>query len=136
MRTGAQSGCILAGDDATEERALELARGFTGLQGLDLAQEVTTDKIYEWRSAPWQLITDSHPEIQAGQLPYHVVVYDYGVKRNILRVLVARGCRLTVVPAQTPASEVLALILMGFSSPMAQVIQSLVIMPSLRLKKS
>src|SRR5690554_3779798 len=107
--SGAQGGCILAGNDATEERALELARGFTGLQGLDLAQEVTTDKIYEWRSAPWQLITDSHPEIQAGQLPYHVVVYDYGVKRNILRVLVARGCRLTVVPAQTPASEVLAL---------------------------
>lgn len=107
--SGAQGGCILAGEDATEERALELARGFAGLQGLDLAQEVTTDKIYEWRSAPWQLITDSHPEIQAGQLPYHVVVYDYGVKRNILRVLVARGCRLTVVPAQTPASEVLAL---------------------------
>lgn len=107
--SGAQGGCILAGEDATEERALELARGFAGLQGLDLAQEVTTDKIYEWRSAPWQLITDSHPEIQAGQLPYRVVVYDYGVKRNILRVLVARGCRLTVVPAQTPASEVLAL---------------------------
>ncbi|NLY13015.1 MAG: glutamine-hydrolyzing carbamoyl-phosphate synthase small subunit [Gammaproteobacteria bacterium] len=106
---GAQSGCILAGADATEERALELARGFKGLQGLDLAQEVSSDKIYEWRSAPWQLITDSHPEIQAGQLPYHVVVYDFGVKRNILRVLVARGCRLTVVPAQTPASEVLAL---------------------------
>ena len=106
---GAQSGCILAGDGATEERALELARSFAGLQGLDLAQEVSTDKIYEWRSAPWQLINDSHPEIQAGQLPHHVVVYDYGVKRNILRVLVARGCRLTVVPAQTPASEVLAL---------------------------
>lgn len=106
---GAQSGCILAGADATEERALQLARGFKGLQGLDLAQEVSSDKIYEWRSAPWQLITDSHPEIQAGQLPYHVVVYDFGVKRNILRVLVARGCRLTVVPAQTPASEVLAL---------------------------
>ena len=107
--SGAQGGCILAGEDATEERALELARGFAGLQGLDLAQEVTTDKIYEWRSAPWQLITDRHPEIQAGQLPYHVVVYYNGVKRNILRVLVARGCRLTVVPAQTPASEVLAL---------------------------
>ncbi len=106
---GAQGGCILAGDDVSEERAIELARGFAGLQGLDLAQEVTTDKIYEWRSAPWQLLTDSHPEIQAGQLPYHVVVYDYGVKRNILCVLVARGCRLTVVPAQTPASEVLAL---------------------------
>ena len=107
--TGAQSGCILAGDDVTEERALELARGFGGLQGLDLAQEVSTDKIYEWRKAPWQLLTDSHPEIQAGQLPHHVVVYDFGVKRNILSVLVARGCRLTVVPAHTPASEVLAL---------------------------
>ena len=107
--TGAQSGCILAGDDATAERALELARGFGGLLDLDLAQEVTTDKIYEWRQAPWQLLTDSHPEIQTGQLPYHVVVYDFGVKRNALRVLVARGCRLTVVPAHTPASEVLAL---------------------------
>ncbi len=107
--SGAQSGCILAGDDATPERALELARGFTGLQGLDLAQEVSTDKIYEWRKGPWQLLTDSHPETQAGQLPHHVVVYDFGVKRNILSVLVARGCRLTVVPADTPASEVLAL---------------------------
>ncbi|HHX35583.1 MAG TPA: glutamine-hydrolyzing carbamoyl-phosphate synthase small subunit, partial [Gammaproteobacteria bacterium] len=107
--SGAQSGCILAGDDASAERALELARGFSGLQGLDLAQEVSTDKVYEWRSAPWQLITDSHPELPAEQLPYHVVVYDFGVKRNILRVLVARGCRLTVVPAHTPASEVLAL---------------------------
>lgn len=107
--SGAQSGCILAGADATAERALELARGFNGLQGLDLAQEVSTDKIYEWRQAPWQLATDSHPEIQAGQLPQHVVVYDFGVKRNILRSLVARGCRLTVVPAQTPANEVLLL---------------------------
>ena len=107
--SGAQGGCILAGEDATAERALELARGFSGLQGLDLAQEVSTDKIYEWRQAPWQLLTDSYPTIQAGQLPHHVVVYDFGVKRNILRALVARGCRLTVVPANTPASEVLLL---------------------------
>lgn len=107
--TGAQSGCILAGEDASAERALEIARGFAGLQGLDLAQEVSTETTYEWRSAPWQLQTDSHPTVPAEQLPYHVVVYDYGVKRNILRVLVARGCRLTVVPAHTPASEVLAL---------------------------
>ncbi|MDY7219474.1 glutamine-hydrolyzing carbamoyl-phosphate synthase small subunit [Denitrificimonas sp. JX-1] len=107
--TGAQSGCILTGEEATEERALELARSFGGLQGLDLAQEVTTNKVYEWRSAPWQLATDSHAEVPAEQLPHHVVVYDFGVKRNILRMLVARGCRLTVVPADTPASEVLLL---------------------------
>jgi len=107
--SGAQSSCILTGADATAERALELARGFTGLQGLDLAQEVSTAKIYEWRSGPWQLATDNHQDVPAEQLPYHVAVYDFGVKRNILRMLVARGCRLTVVPAQTPASEVLAL---------------------------
>ena len=82
--SGAQSGCILAGEDATPERALELARGFTGLQGLDLAQEVSTDTIYEWRKGPWQLLTDSHPEIQAGQLPHHVVVYDFGDRKSVV----------------------------------------------------
>ncbi len=76
---------------------------------MDLAKEVTTAERYEWRSSVWNLESDSHPEIPAGELPYHVVAYDYGVKLNILRMLVARGCRLTVVPAQTPASEVLAL---------------------------
>jgi carbamoyl-phosphate synthase small subunit len=106
---GAQNGCILAGADATEERALELARGFAGIKGTDLAKVVSTRESYPWRASVWNLQTDSHPEIDAGQLPYHVVVYDYGVKLNILRMLVARGCRLTVVPAQTPASEVLAL---------------------------
>ncbi len=106
---GSQNGCILAGADATEEKALELARSFPGLKGMDLAKEVTCEKAYEWRSSVWTLDSDSHPEIPASQLPYHVVAYDYGVKLNILRMLVARGCRLTVVPAQTPASEVLAL---------------------------
>ncbi len=106
---GSQNGCILVGDDATEEKALELARSFPGLKGMDLAKEVTCDKPYEWRSSVWNLESDSHPEIADADLPYHVVAYDYGVKLNILRMLVARGCRLTVVPAQTPASDVLAL---------------------------
>ena len=106
---GAQDGCILAGPDATEEKALELARSFPGLKGMDLAKEVSTKKPYEWRSTVWNLESDSHPTLEAADLPHHVVAYDYGVKVNILRMLVARGCRLTVVPAQTPASEVLAL---------------------------
>jgi carbamoyl-phosphate synthase small subunit len=106
---GSQNGCILAGADATEEKALELARSFPGLKGMDLAKVVSASERYEWRESTWELKTDSHPQIAASELPYHVVAYDYGVKTNILRMLVARGCRLTVVPAQTPASEVLAL---------------------------
>ncbi|EHK68982.1 carbamoyl phosphate synthase small subunit [Pseudomonas psychrotolerans L19] len=106
---GAQDGCILTGEDATEERALELARAFPGLKGMDLAKEVSVKERYEWRSGVWSLDTDSHAEIPAEQLPYHVVAFDYGVKLNILRMLVARGCRITVLPAQTPASEALAL---------------------------
>ncbi|MDD0844646.1 glutamine-hydrolyzing carbamoyl-phosphate synthase small subunit [Pseudomonas sp. Gutcm_11s] len=106
---GSQNGCILAGDDATEENALELARSFPGLKGMDLAKVVSCTERYEWRSSVWSLKDDSHPEIAASELPYHVVAYDYGVKVNILRMLVERGCRLTVVPAQTPASDVLAL---------------------------
>lgn len=106
---GAQNGCIMAGDGATEEKALELARSFSGLKGMDLAQEVSVKQAYEWRQSTWDLATDSYPEIDAADLPYHVVVYDFGVKYNILRMLVGRGCRLTVVPAQTTAAEVLAL---------------------------
>ncbi|MBM3108625.1 glutamine-hydrolyzing carbamoyl-phosphate synthase small subunit [Pseudomonas sp. P66] len=106
---GAQNGCILAGDNITEEAAIAAARGFPGLKGMDLAKVVSTKSSYEWRSSVWELKTDSHATIDAADLPYHVVAYDYGVKLNILRMLVARGCRLTVVPAQTPASEVLAL---------------------------
>ncbi|MBC8650512.1 glutamine-hydrolyzing carbamoyl-phosphate synthase small subunit [Pseudomonas sp. MTM4] len=106
---GAQDGCILAGEDATEEKALELARSFPGLKGMDLAKEVSVTERYEWRSSVWCLENDQHAETPASELPYHVVVYDYGVKYNILRMMVARGCRLTVLPAQTPASEALAL---------------------------
>ncbi len=106
---GSQNGCIMAGDDISEEKALELARSFPGLKGMDLAKVVSCSESYEWRSSVWNLETDSHPEIPASELPYHVVAYDFGVKLNILRMLVARGCRVTVVPAQTPASAVLAL---------------------------
>jgi len=106
---GAQNGCIMAGDDITEEAAIAAARGFPGLKGMDLAKVVSVKESYEWRSSVWSLKTDSCPEIPASDLKYHVVAYDYGVKVNILRMLVERGCRITVVPAQTPASEVLAL---------------------------
>ncbi|ARD10410.1 MULTISPECIES: glutamine-hydrolyzing carbamoyl-phosphate synthase small subunit [Pseudomonas] len=105
---GAQNGCIMAGDNISEEAAIAAARGFPGLKGMDLAKEVSNKDTYEWRSSVWNLKTDSHPEIAASELPYHVVAYDYGVKVNILRMLVERGCRVTVVPAQTPASDVLA----------------------------
>ena len=106
---GSQNGCLLAGDDISDEQALKLARGFPGLKGMDLAKEVSVKQSYQWRSTVWDLATDSHAEIADADLPYHVVAFDYGVKFNILRMLVARGCRLTVVPAQTPAAEVLAM---------------------------
>ncbi len=104
---GAQSGCIVAGEGVDESAALAAARGFSGLKGLDLAKEVTVDAPYSWSQGSWSLEGGLPADAQA--LPYHVVAYDFGVKRNILRMLVDRGCRLTVVPARTPADEVLAL---------------------------
>ena len=106
---GAQNGCIMAGDNISEAAAIAAAQGFPGLKGMDLAKVVSTKEKYEWRSTVWDLKTDSHATIEASELPYHVVAYDYGVKVNILRMLVERGCRVTVVPAQTPAADVLAL---------------------------
>lgn len=106
---GAQNGCIMAGDNISEAAAIAAAQGFPGLKGMDLAKVVSTKEKYEWRSTVWDLKTDSHATIDASDLPYHVVAYDYGVKVNILRMLVERGCRVTVVPAQTPAADVLAL---------------------------
>lgn len=103
---GAQGGAIVAGDDASEERALELARSFPGMKGMDLAREVTTDESYDWSEGTWDL--DAVAFAQADPVR-HVVAYDFGVKRNILRMLVDRGCRVTVLPAQTPAAEALAL---------------------------
>lgn len=106
---GAQNGSILAGDSLDEALGLAKAKDFPGLKGMDLAKEVTTRESYSWTQGSWTL-TDGLPEaIDDGDLPYHVVAYDFGAKRNILRMLVDRGCRLTVVPAQTSAEEILAL---------------------------
>ncbi|KXJ57016.1 MAG: carbamoyl phosphate synthase small subunit [Neptuniibacter sp. Phe_28] len=104
---GSLSGCIMAGD-IDEAKALADAKSFPGLKGMDLAQVVTTESAYEWNSSTWKL-GSGHADIDPASQPFHVVAYDYGVKRNILRMLVERGCRLTVVPAKTPASDVLAM---------------------------
>ena len=103
---GSLSGCIMAGDDIDEALALAAAQGFEGLKGMDLAKEVTVKEAYDWTGSTWDLET-GHSEKVDGQ--FKVVAYDYGVKRNILRMLVERGCTLTVVPAQTPAKDVLAM---------------------------
>lgn len=99
---GAQKGCIVAGDNIDVNAAIEAARGFAGLKGMDLAKEVSTKESYEWTETTWQL--DGQPR-QAEQR-FHVVAYDYGIKKNIMRMLVERGCKLTVVPAQMPPEEV------------------------------
>ncbi len=106
--TGAQSGCIIAGKNINEADALAAAKGFDGLVGMDLAKEVTTQSTYTWQQASWN-IRDGLQDKSEEALPHHVVAYDFGAKRNILRMLVDRGCKLTVVPAQTPASDVLAM---------------------------
>lgn len=105
---GAQSGCLMAGSGIDETEALAKAQAFAGLKGMDLAKEVTTAETYRWNEGSWELGV-GHGEKADNELPWHVVAYDYGVKRNILRMLVDRGCRLTVVPAQTPAADVLAM---------------------------
>jgi carbamoyl-phosphate synthase small subunit len=107
---GAQSGCLVAGEHLDEQAALEAARAFPGLKGMDLAKEVTTAEAYAWTQGSWTLEGGLPPaDSDRQRLAHHVVAYDFGVKRNILRMLVDRGCRLTVVPAQTPAQEVLRL---------------------------
>ncbi len=103
---GAQRGCIIAGETQTLETAQASIEKFAGLKGLDLAKEVTTAKTYAWTENVWNL-RDGHKT--AENLTKHVVAYDFGVKRNILRLLSNRGCRVTVVPAKTTAAEVLAL---------------------------
>jgi carbamoyl-phosphate synthase small subunit len=102
---GAQGGCVMAGA-IDENAALAAARAFPGLAGMDLAKEVTTAAAYEWRDGQWALGKGFR---RGGEARHHVVAFDYGIKRNILRLLVERGARVTVVPAQTPAREALAL---------------------------
>ena len=105
---GAQAGCIMVGD-LDEAKALAEAKAFPGLKGMDLAKEVTTDKAYQWRNGSWKLVGGLPSDTPESALKYKVVAYDYGVKRNILRMLVDRGCDVTVVPAKTPAADVLAM---------------------------
>lgn len=102
---GAQDGCLMAGH-VDESKALEAARGFPGLVGMDLARVVSCGAPYEWDGSVWKL---GQGYGRGADSRFHVVAYDFGVKRNILRKLVSRGCRVTVVPAQTPAERALAM---------------------------
>jgi carbamoyl-phosphate synthase small subunit len=104
---GAQNGCIVAGGRISGKKALAAAQAYPGLKGADLAQVVSVTKPYQWTRGSWRL--DSNREVERADGKYSVVVYDYGVKRNILRMLVDRDCRVTVVPAKTPVAEVLAM---------------------------
>ena len=102
---GAQDGCIMAGT-VDEDAALEAARDFPGLMGMDLAKVVSCKKPYEWDQGAWNL---SSGYAKLGDSRFHVLAYDYGVKRNILRRLVSRNCKVTVVPAEMPAEEALGM---------------------------
>ncbi len=105
---GAQNGCILVGEhsDSNIGRACELAKQAPGMSGLDLAKVVSCRQSYAWNQSTWALGSGYQ---SAGDPKFHVVAYDYGVKHNILRMLAERGCRITVVPAQTIAAEAMAL---------------------------
>jgi carbamoyl-phosphate synthase small subunit len=104
---GAQRGCIVTADALTQEQALAEAHSFAGLKGMDLAKVVSRKEKAAWIDGSWQLGEGYAKDMQ--NLPYHVVAYDFGAKNNILRMLVDRGCRLTLVPAETSADDVLAL---------------------------
>lgn len=102
---GAQNGCIMAGK-IDEAEAVKQAKAFPGLAGMDLAKVVTCQSNHAWEEGEWAL---GQGFVKPADTPFHVVAYDFGVKRNILRMAAARGCKMTVVPAQTPAKDVLAL---------------------------
>jgi carbamoyl-phosphate synthase small subunit len=103
---GAQNGCIVAADALSETEALEKAKGFAGLKGMDLAKVVSTQSVESWTGSTWSL-TDGYAEL--ANPDFHVVAYDFGAKHNILRMLAERGCKVTLVPAQTSAEDVLAM---------------------------
>jgi carbamoyl-phosphate synthase small subunit len=105
---GAMGGCIIAGD-IDKELALKKAKAFAGLKGLDLAQVVTSSDSKEWKEGEWYLETNTATEPKEDDLKYRVVAYDFGIKRNILRILVSRNCKVTVVPAKKPAKDLLAM---------------------------
>lgn len=104
---GSQAACILVGDD--RDKALKAAQDFPGLAGMDLAKTLTTNKHYQWQQSTWRLTEGYRQQTDSEPTQYHVVAYDFGVKHNILRMLVDRGCKVTVVPATTSAKEVLAM---------------------------
>ena len=106
---GAQNGCIVAGETIDAAAAVAAACAFPGLKGLDLAREVTTAQAYDWCQGSWSVSQGMPAPRTPEQLSWHVVAYDYGIKHSILSRLTDRGCRVTVLPAKTPASEVLAL---------------------------
>ncbi|MBD8634317.1 MULTISPECIES: glutamine-hydrolyzing carbamoyl-phosphate synthase small subunit [unclassified Stenotrophomonas] len=103
---GAQNGALMAGEGLSVEKALEAARSFPGLKGMDLAKVVSTETTYTWTEGQLDLDANTFVSVPSR---YKVVAYDYGVKTNILRMLAERGCEVTVVPAQTPAADVLAM---------------------------
>jgi carbamoyl-phosphate synthase small subunit len=104
---GAQSGCIMTGDNIEEVNAVRAAKKFPGLKGMDLAKVVSTRRIYQWNDGPVWKTADRPPPRPQSRL--HVVAYDFGIKRNILRLLAEFGCRVSVVPAQTTAEQALAM---------------------------
>ena len=104
---GAQNGCIMTGELADAELAIEAAQKTASMKGLDLAKVVTCDKPYTWNTSTWNLLDNAFAKNKEEK--FHVVAYDFGVKHNILRILASLGCKLTVVPATTPAEDVIAL---------------------------
>ena len=101
---GAQNGCLSTDPKMTAEKAVKLAQGFAGIKGMDLAKVVTTDKVYTWTEGTWEL---GRGYVNTARTEFNVVAYDFGIKRNILRLLADRGCKVTVVPATTPAKDVI-----------------------------
>ena len=134
---GAQAGCIVGGEEVDADSAVAAARAFPGLEGMDLAREVSTGSAYGFSEGEWEWNSDRARFIASPAPPpqFRVIAYDYGIKRNILRQLVASGCEVTVVPAQTPAAEVLRTRAgTGSSSPMVPGTRKPAPMPSMRFE--
>ncbi len=108
---GAQRGCIIAGEISSEsiQQATRKAAEFPGLKGADLAKVVSTKENYSWNEGTWDLDPANVKHLDPADAEFNIVAYDFGIKKNILRMLVDRGCHITVVPAQTPAEQVLAM---------------------------